>query len=321
MKKNLSLKKEILLSGIIFLLPFLVYLHVFFKSEELNHIFDDFEMVSFLGGLEYFMFFLFTNITHVTLLLLCFFTCLRPFRYFYLLPLFLFISFICASIGHRVYEMLEYCWVLALLIFFWAIFKTNFASFSKSRLRWYNKNMLCALILIFITGILLIGRELTVNSALFTILDDFGFKDASNGFYHLLKKVLIFTYLLIWFLTEPRWWKYSLLAPIILVANQLFNFLFNYDLPLDEMEVRQSGPFLIGLAIFLITLSRAVERQHEIKAFVEKTYSNLENKVRKRLETREKYIDEKRAKIDFSLNGLVELEKLKTELEQELQKP
>lgn len=155
---------------------------------------------------------------------------------------------------------------------------------------------------------------------LFFEIQHYGFVDANMALYSITYKICLLTPLLIYFFIEKRWWKYAFLSPMFLYINQFLNIFDPSITVLDELELAQSAPLLGMLAIFLILLAKASENQKRIKRFFDLIYNQVEEKVSKRFEARQHYIEEKRNKLKQSLEELVELEKLKSELEKELKK-
>ena len=87
---------------------------------------------------------------------------------------------------------------------------------------------------------------------------------------------------------------------------------------MDELEIFQSGPYLLLLAVFLIILSKAVDNQKRIALYVEKRYAEIEVSIEQRLFKRQLEIQKKREQLKANNLEIEELKKLREELEQEL---
>ena len=324
--------KEIILALALFFLPMLIYCHL---------LFDD-SIVTSVEIFEYTYIHRYISDESFAYSLLRFFVPLGLFvilwtqsplwlKTIFLFPIYIVLWRTVATLTplnshiEDIYFQLNVFVLLFVVFFFIALRGGRFLKIQRTEDRLTSRHLAVIILFIslpFIYNLWKLFPEGTSSLDLYFFeLKDYGFLDASSVLYTTLQKICFMFPLLIFFLIEKKWWKYALLSPIILYANQIFN-IFDKSAPvLDEFELSQSGPFLLVLAVFLVLLSKAVDNQYQIKSFFESIYNQVEEKVSKRFENRQSYIEEKRSQLNQSLSELMELEKLKTELEQELQKP
>ncbi|TKD60923.1 hypothetical protein FBT53_11715 [Flavobacterium sp. ASW18X] len=179
--------------------------------------------------------------------------------------------------------------------------------------------------------ITLLFREITIylpkgidtyNLILFRI-ESYGFVDAAQLVYITSNKVSLVIYFLVWFILENRWWRYAILSPLLLLTNQIFNIFQTNSSSgeIDEIELYQSGPFLLVILIVLLLLAQAADHQERIKAFLRLQYQNIEHAVEQRFGRQQQNIEEKKRRLATKKDlSKAELAALKKELEQELKK-
>ncbi|NJB36630.1 hypothetical protein [Croceivirga sp. JEA036] len=156
---------------------------------------------------------------------------------------------------------------------------------------------------------------------LYQTIDSYGFKDLYQFSFVILDKLAILLTYLFWFLTEKKWWRYAILSPILLLANQSFNILFTETNAVDEIELYQSSPFLLTLLIALLLLAQAADHQERIKAFLRLQYQHIEHAVEQRFGRQQQNIEAKKQRLATKKDlSKEELAALKKELEQELKK-
>ena len=145
-----------------------------------------------------------------------------------------------------------------------------------------------------------------------------GFNDLQVFCYVFWIRCAFFIAILIWFLNEKQWWRFALLAGLLIFGNQIINLLFFPHLVVDEFELSQSGPYLAGLGVFLIVLTKAVSEQEKVKLLLLKEYKQLEGKIRPHFSKTQETIDSQRDKLKSKSLELHELLKIKETLEKEL---
>lgn len=148
-------------------------------------------------------------------------------------------------------------------------------------------------------------------------IESLGFSDASTFFYVFCNKTCVLLCLTIWFFLEKRWWRFAILSPILLVSNQVYN-LFAETNSLDEFELYQSGPYLLGLAVILIVLAKIADNQKCILDLIEKKYVEIEQLTEKKWSKRQVQIEEEKARLKSKTMKTEELIALRKKLEREL---
>lgn len=155
-------------------------------------------------------------------------------------------------------------------------------------------------------------------------LTGMGFSDVDSLIAYLFLKLFILIPLLFFFLETKRWWRYTLLFPILLAVFQIKT-AFNPNLEhLDVYEFLEAAPFLFLVLVLLLFLSNTAYYQSKMKELYRKTYDHVEEAIQKKFKGREYFLSQTKAKWrkmknaeDINEN---ELHQLKQRLEQELQK-
>lgn len=331
MRRQIQIK-EILLALGIFILPMLIYCHLFFDDSAVTplQVFD-FIFIHRNVSDEYFVYNFLRFFTPLCIYYLLWSKSSLWFKVVLFFPIYMVLWRVMATLTplntevEEIFIQVASILLVVALSFSSKMMREEIRIFSLRKYQIRSKHLIISLLFIalpFVYNIWKLFPEGTSTLNLYFFqFQDFGFVDANTALYTLLQKGCFALPLLVFFLIEKKWWKYALLSPLILYANQIFNIFDSKATVVDELELTQSGPYLVILAIFLVFLSKAVENQHQIKSFIEAIYIKVEVKVARRFEGRQHYIEEQREKLNRSLSELVELEKLKAELEQELQKP
>jgi hypothetical protein len=145
-----------------------------------------------------------------------------------------------------------------------------------------------------------------------------GFVDANHALYAILHKVCFLIPICIYFLTQRNWIKYAVLFPILIYSAQLINILNPELTTLDEIEVFQTLPYTLPLLFALFVLSKANDNQEKIGFWLANQYRIVEGSLITKFSDKEVFINDKRQELAKSKLEMVDLEKIKTELEQEL---
>ena len=197
--------------------------------------------------------------------------------------------------------------------------------FSKDGLLALNSKNYSNLILIalpiFNLLTFLVPENLSQLDLFFFTIPNFGYDDVGIFLNMIVFKFNLLIIYSIWFLTEKRWWRYAILSPILLVGNQIYNMLFVESDAFDEIELYQSGPFLLTLLIVLLLLAKVADDQEKIKQFLQNQYRTIEHMVENRFSKKQQTIENHRKSVNNkkALNN-EELIALREKLENELRK-
>ena len=121
-------------------------------------------------------------------------------------------------------------------------------------------------------------KEKILRIGLFTIYDH-GFTDVHTFMWYMNLKMCIILPLIVWFITCPYWWRYSILSPIVLFAHQLWEGFQDETISVDESQYIYSLPFIIFLLLGLLFIFKTVKYQSKIMD----TYNEVSNQIEKLL--------------------------------------
>jgi len=194
-------------------------------------------------------------------------------------------------------------------------------SFAKNELV-YSILLLTTLLFSFLHEIVPLNENKIINFSLFEI-DAHGFETIELLLWAISLKTVILIPMILWFLTEKKWWKYALLSPILLTIYQLRNILFVDSEYFDEFEILQALPLLGLVLIVLLALSKNAKEQYLFQAIYQKTYARFEQKALAKHRKKEEALAQAKAKLkalktDPNKKDLAELLELKRQLEQKL---
>ncbi|MEM8509704.1 MAG: hypothetical protein AAF717_17865 [Bacteroidota bacterium] len=151
-----------------------------------------------------------------------------------------------------------------------------------------------------------------------------GFPDVYSLIACLFLKLFILIPLLLFFFETKRWWRYTLLPPILLAVFQIKTALNPNLEDVDAYEFLEASPFLFLILVLLLFLSNAAYYQSKMKQLYQGTYDRLELAIQKRFRQREVFLTKSKDKWEAMKNEQelndAELLQLKQHLEQELQK-
>ena len=137
-------------------------------------------------------------------------------------------------------------------------------------------------------------------------------------------KMYFFVPCLVLFFTVKRWWRYSLLVPILMIVFQLRNGIDSKVEYVDEFEVLEAAPLLISVLMLLLLLSKSAFYQSKMAQLYKTTYNHLEMVIRRKFKVREHFLSQTKTRWNKMKNSNTvdeeELFQLKQHLEQELQK-
>ncbi|MEM7487321.1 MAG: hypothetical protein AAF348_19100, partial [Bacteroidota bacterium] len=149
------------------------------------------------------------------------------------------------------------------------------------------------------------------------------FTDVSVFLWVLSLKLLLYVTLLLLFFTLRKWWRYSILAPILLTTFQIRTIIFPKSEVFDEYEVFESLPLLLIVLVVLLYLSKAAYYQSRLKGLYQTTVSQMEEHKKRLLGDKASQLHQKWKELahfkskDTNVNALKDL---KNDLERELKK-
>ena len=160
---------------------------------------------------------------------------------------------------------------------------------------------------------------------LFFIIRANGFIDVHAFIWVFGFKLSFLLLLCFWFLAETKWWKYALLSPILLTVYQMRSILSTEETHFDESEFISALPLLAMIVLVLVSLSRNAKNQFIYASIYAKTKTQIEKRILSKRSLKTRHINETRAllhrlKEDASNGSKIELQKLKDELEDQLNK-
>ncbi|WP_430908837.1 hypothetical protein [Maribacter sp. 2-571] len=146
--------------------------------------------------------------------------------------------------------------------------------------------LLLFLIPIFYFSYEVLPKNLKEYQFLFWTIHDHGFKNVYVFVWYTSQLLCFLGVLLIWFLTETRWWRYAILSPFVLVVYRLWEVFFNTSSSVvDESEYLRAAPFVLFILLILILLSRLVRVKYQIldiHDWLENEMEELLNSTQKR---------------------------------------
>lgn len=119
------------------------------------------------------------------------------------------------------------------------------------------------------------------KTSLFTI-ESKGFSTAQAYIHALYTKITFVIITSLWFLTSRDWWKWAILVPLTMFLFQLLGIINYQEKYVDEFDFWYSLPVIIPVIIFLIWISRELNKiigdldlKDEIEEELEKYKKNL----------------------------------------------
>lgn len=330
--RNVILKKNIAVALLVFVLPFLPYVHVLIKDNDLiwdyiNTIEILKYQISFYGNLENLIYYPFLWFSITLMFCLLYKTANQWLRPFFLFPVFLGFCKLFTSLSPQPTENLWYIYHLILFIpfvyyFIKKLMVANISNYDKFGKAFFRSSMIAVLMSLPILYEL--WRFFPENTDIirfgFMKISNYGFSDASQAMYSLLQKTCFLIPFFIYFIITKKWYRYAVLLPIIIYSAQLYNIIFIESSVLDEIEIFQTAKFTIPLLLVLFILARASDNQEKISQWLEDQYKLVEDAVKTKLLKRDTLIATKRNQITKTTADIKDLKKIKAELEMELQK-
>lgn len=278
--------KQVWLAILIFLLPIASYLHLFFINYSIDSFLDTINVVLKFKTIENLIYFTLYGISYSLLYFI--WAKLIETRYKWLVLFYIVPNAMLLNGQVRWGSITNFNFFLFFLFSFILVYLFSYTNFksciSKSEpLKVLSKSLTFPIlfflsILISFTG-LLYPMNTDSLTILFFNLDANGFPDARTNLFMISFKFSWLCGILMWFFTEKRWYRYSLLSSIILLTNQLYNLLWTKTDNLDEFELNQSGPFLLVVLLGLILLANATKTQEKVNLFLRNTYIKIEHLI------------------------------------------
>lgn len=127
----------------------------------------------------------------------------------------------------------------------------------KQKKNRYVFEIISCFILLFIPSLyfmeMLIPKGVQTYQLGWLEINDFGFNDVNMFFWYVNLKLCVLLPLMIWFVSCRKWWRYSILVPIILTTSQLWELFQSPSASkLDQFELFKALPailFIIGLLL------------------------------------------------------------------------
>ncbi|GGG37178.1 hypothetical protein GCM10011344_42510 [Dokdonia pacifica] len=99
----------------------------------------------------------------------------------------------------------------------------------------------------------------TWETSLFTF-ESKGFNNAQNYIHALFTKITFVIITALWFITAKHWWRWAILIPLIMFLFQLLG-VINYQVSyMDEFDFWYSLPIIMPIVVFLIWISRELNK-------------------------------------------------------------
>ena len=303
----------------IFLLPFLSYLHVY--SSQIYH---ESRLASFLFSLfedpDYFDLWVYYNLTRIQIiisLIIWLYNCNGKIRLgIKTILIWLLISEVGLLLNLNYFNsvIIKFLGLTLTVIYF-----SKYGILALNSKNYFNLILIAQPILNLLT--FLVPENLSQLDLLFITIPNFGYIDVGMFLNTIVFKLNLLIIYSLWFLMEKRWWRYAILSPILLVGNQIYNMLFVESDAIDEIELYQSGPFLLTLLIMLLLLAKVADDQEKIKLFLQNQYRTIEHMVENRFSKKQQTIEDHRKSVNNkkALNN-EELIALREKLENELRK-
>ncbi len=322
MRQVNSFRKELGIAVLIFVLPFASYLHLFFVDYPSDSILQIFSIKKFQTTIDTLAYHCLTFLSYFCLFFIWLLYSKARWKWFILLFLLvIFLNFDAYVLEIPFLITAEVCLCIYCVSFICLlIYYRKFFGLKNNLSKYFINKWFFCLIIFFLSSIVSFlymifpkdAKEISLFSFIFSAN---GFSSVRTNFFIIGFKLSIFLGILIWFFTEKRWYRYTLLSSIILLSNQLCNMLWIEGDILDEFELRESGVFLFSVLLGLILISHAAHNQTMIRSFMYNRYKDIEESVANRFKNRENYIDTKRREFNTSKTNLDELKKIREQLE------
>ena len=300
-KLNNPFVKEVLLAVVLFCLPFLLWVHVWFSDDiatelsifglNLDHgmptdagyfWYAFIVLVPIIYGL---LFYLFGKDNIKILMILFLIVLVRDFisNVFLVYEPHIFFNYWIVSS------------ILTVILFYYLFSSDKISRPNLTSITWRKLNLkqkwflfLCILTLIFWFGeFWLPANKKTLDFSLFKV-GTFGFSSATHFLWILSRKSILLIIPTIWFLTEVKWWKYALLSPILVTVYQLRTIFLNQTAVFDEYEILQAIP-LLGLVLIVLFqrfsldssnfLAEITLPENIFRIFLDPTGNNMINEI------------------------------------------
>lgn len=330
--RDIASKNNINIALLLFFLPLLSYVHIFFNGDNAIWMGIDessllFNYTNYANDIEYLVYYTSYWFSIILIFLIFSHNSMSWIKPFILFPLFLaFTKFSLHTFPFLKYNKVLFYSISIVIFMFFFFFESKKNSIFQIKERRqrsiFKLIVICLLISVpFIHELwrLYPNNTQTLNVLFFTISSN-GFLDANFALYVYLHKMCILIPITIFFFLIKKWWRYALLSPIIIYSAQLYNIIFVESSTLDEIEISQTAKFTLPLLFGLIVLAKLNDNQEKISTWLENQYSLVEDSVKAKFTKRETLIVSKRNQISKSKLAIKDLEKIKEELEIELKK-
>lgn len=97
------------------------------------------------------------------------------------------------------------------------------------------------------------------ETALFTI-ESKGFSNAQTYIHALFTKITFVIITSLWFLTSKDWWKWAILIPLTMFLFQLLGVINYQEKYIDNFDFWYSLPIIMPIIVFLVWISRELNK-------------------------------------------------------------
>lgn len=105
-----------------------------------------------------------------------------------------------------------------------------------------------------------------------------GFGDVRSFLIILSSKLMLFSILLFLYLSVKKWWRYALLFPLLMTTFQIKSVLREDFLIVDEYEIFEALPLLLGVLTIILFLARPAYYQSQLQRLYHKIALGMERK-------------------------------------------
>ncbi|MBT8319608.1 MAG: hypothetical protein KJP01_05705 [Gramella sp.] len=116
-------------------------------------------------------------------------------------------------------------------------------------------------------------------STQFFAIESGDFLDVKFFIYNICVKLLIISFLLIWFITNNHWWRHVILVPLIIEIYKLLGLLNPAVSFYDEIEYIVSLPVTIPLILLLIWLSYRIITYNQVRKLLHNLNSEADKLI------------------------------------------
>ncbi|WP_343486388.1 hypothetical protein [Allomuricauda sp. d1] len=323
--------KELSLGVLIFFSPFLVQFHLLFSETDTTFNLYSWEYSHGYDSNLAYAWMVLLHIIPTLLIVVYYFHTIKIHRYAILVCLY-WLSYDFLKQGTN----LENHWLIPLVILLIPLFsfknKTSnfFNNFKIARDSGLRNTFFCLLLVLSpIIGTISSNISFEMKSVDFHLfeLGNFGFPNFATFLWYLALKLLVLTPMVVFFLSEKKWWRYALLSPILVTMYQLRTGLKPEIDVIDEHEIFEAMPLLLGILLILLFLAKPAYYQNKLKTIYQKNHTRAEELLSKKYGNKSGEFENLKNRFlsfkeDRDKNAILEEEllSLKSQLENELQK-